>query len=275
MCTTHDTYWQYGDEGALAFPSGVAADSNGCIFVASQINFLHLLTPQGKFYKQIGCNGSEATACHFEFNNSCHIGLTVDAKDRLLVADVNNFHIPRIQIIDNSQANSFKTRARAYGIGYHPGGAIVTCESNFLRIYSEGGKLLKEFRSSPDAHYLDVCISNKGDIFASNSESKAIEVWNVYADKPLRSIDGDFGDYFYLSTDRFGRIFSVDEEKNRMQAFLPDTGKQIACFGSFGTSAKGKFHQPRAVTVTNQDYVVVADRSNHRVQGFHMSEVMR
>jgi sugar lactone lactonase YvrE len=84
--------------------------------------------------------------------------------------------------------------------------------------------------------------------------------WETLAGPPGNEISFPYS----VFSDRLGRIYHVDTNKNRVARVDNMSGSGFVAFGSFGTST-GNFNKPSGIFVDRSDRIYIADTENHRI----------
>jgi PKD repeat protein len=219
-------------DGQFNYPSGVAVDSSGILYVADFENHrIQMFSSTGIFLAKWGTAGT----VDGQFNYPS--GVAVDSSGNVYVADTDNY---RIQMF--SSTGTFLAKWGSYGSGdgrlLYPSGIAVDSSGNV-------------YVADTSNHRIQM-FSSTGTFLAK---------WGSYG-----SGDGQFNYPYGIAVDSSGNVYVADEQNHRIQKFS-STGTFLAKWGASG-SGDGQFNTPRGVAVDSSGNVYIADEQNHRIQMF-------
>lgn len=207
------------------------------------------------------------------------LGLIVDSRDRLIIADAQN---NRIQICDEfGNCRAFGRRGRSPGNFRNPHGVAVDAQdriytvethTNRVQIFSPDGDLLGGFGEwgsclgcfrTPG----DVAIDNLGQILVADEKNYRVQTCTqagiCTAFGTEGALPGEFNWPRAVAVDKEDRIFVADRFNGRVQ--VCNSGGVCSAMGSEGSEV-GQFDGPVELDLDLEGNLVVADRENHRVQ---------
>jgi DNA-binding beta-propeller fold protein YncE len=198
-----------------------------CLLGCGNLLLLASDTLTARHIRSFGEQGQNAGQFNFP------LGMIVDSRDRLIIADAQN---NRIQICDEfGNCQAFGGRGRGPGYFRNPHGVAVDAQD---RIYTVETHTNRVQIFSPD-----------GDLLGGFGEwGSCLGCFNLPGD---------------VAIDNRGRILVADERNYRVQTCTQEG--VCTAFGSKGT-LPGAFNWPRAIVVDKEDRIFVADRFNGRVQ---------
>lgn len=226
-----------GETCFLYYPSAIAFDSSGNLYVANQgsdvtrDDRIIKFSESGEFILSFGGSGENDG----ELFNPC--GMVFDDEDNLYIADSSNH---RIQIFstDGFFVDTFGTR------GLHSG----------------------EFDEP-----VDIAMGKDGKIYVADKNNNRIEKFSrkkVFINSwASRGADqGKFNNPLGIETDKNDYIYIADTDNHRIQK-LDSNGSVLLCFGESGEK-DGQFNRPYDLAVDLNGNIFVADTNNHRIQKF-------
>jgi sugar lactone lactonase YvrE len=274
------SYSGYAGDGGLAvaaelqFPSGVALDPSGNIYIADNGNsLLRKVTTDGIILTIAGIPSSN----NFLPNNSGYSGdagpataaelngpnaVAVDSHGNIYVADVGNDRVRKINSL----------------------GIISTFAGNgTFGSSGDGGSAIAAELYNPTGVAADL-LGNVYIADCSNCRIRRVSpsgIISTIAGNGTKGFSGDSGaataaemnDPFGIAVDISGNIYFSDGDNNRIR-FVNTNGiiSTIAGNGSYGFSGDGgpataaELYAPRGVAVDVNDNVYIADQSNNRIR---------
>lgn len=218
--------------GQLSNPSGVAADSEGDLWVSDTANNrLQVLGAEGEFIRQVGSLGTG----NGQFS-SPH-GVAVDGIGNIWVADTGN---NRIQELDS--------------------------EGKFIRTLGTSGSANGQFKSP-----YDVAVDGSGNVWVADLGNARVQEFGASGQfiRAFGSQGSGNGQFLFLTgiaVDRRGDVWVADLGNNRIQEFTSQ-GAFIRKVGTAG-SGQAQFNGPSDLTFDEDGNIWVVDSSNDRIQGF-------
>ena len=218
------------DDGQFGFPSGIAVDSSGNVFVAGN-NRVQVFDSNGVFLSKWGSFGVDDG----KFINLGGIGETVGS---LFVADSGNHRVQQFGG-DGTHFLTWGTFGEGDGEFSHPQDVAAGGELGNIYVLDTGNNRVQRFEPLRE--------------FVSK--------WGELGDG-----DGQFNEPLGIALDVSGNVYVADTGNHRVQVFS-STGEFLTKWGSEGSS-EGQFSSPRGIAVDASGKVYVADTGNHRVQVF-------
>ena len=259
---TFITAWgSYGSgDGQFLFPVGVAAGSNGDIYVSDgHNNRVQVFTSGGTYLRQ----------WHVPPTNH-DLNIAVDASDNVYVGDNQDFVVYRY--------TSTGTLVTQWAVGAGGGiclavdasGNVYVTANNGVQVFSPSGVLLRGWGTGG---FDGLTVDAAGDVYVVGSDSRiykytnagtAITAWGSIGDG-----DGQFDRPVRVAVGPQGTVYVVDYGNCRVQAFSGD-GAFISRWGSrdLGEHLPGQFADPIGIAVDSNGDIYVADTSNFRIQKF-------
>ena len=254
------------DQARLDFPSGVAVDGAGNLFIADTVNDrIRRVDPAGTITTVAGTgeegfsgDGGPAEQARLDFPR----GVAVDGSGNLFIADRANHRIRRVD----------------------PAGTITTIAGTGERGYSgDGGPADQARLDSP----VGVAVDGAGNLFIADTFNQRIRrvdpagIITTIAGTGGFGFSGDGGpaDQARLAfpvgvaVDGAGNLFIADEGNHRIRRVDPaGTITTIAGTGGFGFSGDGgpadqaRLDSPVGVAVDGAGNLFIADTLNHRIR---------
>lgn len=273
---------QGNGNGQLSFPSGIAIDPAGNLFVSDWANQrIQKFTSSGAYLLQWGSQGTG----NGQFNNPGAIA--VDGDGNVYVSDEAN---NRIQKFSNTGAYLDQWGSQGIGNGQFqlvlgiatdPAGAhgsprVYVADYWLHRIqkFTSTGSYLAQWNALPDGEALWGMTSDPdGNLFVAAEHT-------VYKFTDTGELITQFGqccgpapgEFLYpvaVATNGTGEVFVAERGHHRVQKFT-GMGSYITEWGTEG-SAPGQFQYPTGVAVGPDGTVYIVDSYNHRVQMFGLS----
>ena len=223
-----------GYTGRFSYPTGVAVDNSGNVYVVDTgNNRIQKFDSRGVYLTYWGSPG----AGDGQFDSPR--GVAVDNSGNVYVADTYNH---RIQKFDSSG-----TYLTQWGISW-------TGLNN----------------SGP----LGVAVNSSGNVYVADTYNHRIQKFDSsggYLGQwgSLGTGEGQFSYPRGVAVDNSGNVYVADSNKNRIQKF-DSNGTYLTKWGSFG-AGNGQFDRPEGVAVDSSGNVYVVDSDNHRIQKFDSS----
>ncbi len=218
--------------GQFLFPSGVATDALGNVYVAEQYG--HRIQKFDRLGNVILTWGSFGTG-NGQFD--VPIGIAVDAAGNVYVADYNNHRIQKF-----TSTGAYLTQWGTFGSGNgqfsNPTGVAADAAGN-VYVADYIGNRIQKFTAT------GAYLTQWGSIGTGN---------------------GQFSGPFDVETDPAGNVYVVDTENSRIQKFTA-AGVYLTQWGGYGTG-DGQLNRPGGVAADAVGNLYVADNDNHRIQKF-------
>jgi uncharacterized protein YjiK/fibronectin type 3 domain-containing protein len=221
--------------GQFNYPSGIAVDSTGEVFVTDEENHrVQKFSGRGEYLGQFGELGNLSG----QFNRPA--GIAIDSSGNIYVADQKNHRIQRF----NSHGD-FVIAWGYYGIAngqFNLPVAVAVNSSGDVYVVDQGNQRIQKFH-------------------VTKTSVTSVSTWGSSG-----SGDGEFNSPSGIALDWGGQVYVADTENHRIQKFDED-GNFLLTWGSSGTET-GQFSFPVGVSTDSSGYVYVVDQGNGRVQKF-------
>ena len=243
------------------FPTGVAVDKNGSVYVADQNNNRIRVVFNGKVDLVAG-NGpkghKDGAAAGALFQDPMDVA--VDSAGRVYVADELNH---RIRAIYKGQVSTLA------GDGY-PG--------------SKDGAATSARFSSP----VSVAVDSKGDVYVADQNNHSIRLISGGKVSTLAgtgksgfkngaAASSQFDTPSGIAVDSSGKVYVADQNNERIRLISAGQVTTLAGSGTMGQldggAATAQFDSPIAVAVDNKGKVYVADQNNHCIRVIEKGQV--
>ncbi|MBW8060449.1 MAG: hypothetical protein FVQ78_09035 [Solirubrobacterales bacterium] len=269
--------------GQFSFPSGIAADPEGNVWVAdSENNRVQEFSPsEYKYIRKFGSKGSGDG--QFEFPS----GSAVDPEGNVWVADSENNRVQEFSP-SGEYIRQFGSKGSGNGQFEFPSGTavdpggnvwVVDAFNNRVQEFSPSGEYIRQFGSKGSGNGqfktpISIAIDPEGNIWVTDTYNRRVQEFSPSGEYIRQfgsegSGDGQFKFPSGIAIDPGGNIWVTDRWVNRVQKFSP-TGQYISQFGSEG-SGDGQFEFPAGIAIDTEGNVWVANRWNGRVQKFSPS----
>ena len=272
------TKWGTFGTASSAYPSGVAVDGGGNVYVAdAAINHILKFTSDGVFLTKWGTHGSGDG----QFNNPS--GVAVDSAGNVYVTDRLNHRIQKF-----TSDGVFLTKWGAQGAGdgqfdepvgiaVDSMGNVYVADSENYRVqkFTSDGVFLTKWGGAwcqPFCITEGVAVDSLGDVYVlSRAWGSSIQKFTsdgVFLTKwgTRGSGDGQFIGPRGVAVDSAGNVYVAEFDNNRIQKFTSD-GVFLTKWGTQGVG-DGQFNRPFGITVDSAGDVYVADEENNRIQKF-------
>ena len=264
-------------DGQFDFPSGIAVDGQGKVYVAGHGNHrVQVFDTDGRFLRKWGTQGSGDG--QFE----APLGIAVDGAGNVYVADTENH---RVQMFDDTgrflakwgtQGNTNGEFAFPNAIAVDRSGNVYVAdtENHRVQVFDETGRFLRKW-GTPGAGEgrfdlpSGISVDGKGDVYVADTENHRIQVFDETG-RFLRewgywgSQDGQFLQPRGIAVDKDGDVYVADWGNSRMQVFN-SRGLFIGKWGEQGIG-EGQLFSPWSIAVDLANNFYVADTNNNRVQ---------
>ncbi len=273
--------------GQLAFPRGLASDSEGDTYVADTANErIEVFDSNGDYLRTLGASArgpGELTAPR---------GLATDPTGRLLVSDTIDNRIEAFAPGSDAYSGSWTVAGghsasfgEPAGIGVDPRGSVYVADPGNGRIVHlwGDGTFLSELGGPGDlggaqlsgagsvavspAGTTYVADQNHNRVLVYSAAGSLIAKWGAHeGDGAAGDGQGEFDHPGAVALDGAGNVYVADTNNDRIVKLSPD-GSVLGEWGSRGTG-DGHFREPRGLAVDAAGRVYVLDRENNRVQVF-------
>jgi len=274
------TWGTYGlAPGQFAYPTGVATNALGEVYVADQSNGrIQKFDAKGNFITQWGTAGGG----NGEFDSPQ--GLAADAAGNVYVVDTFNHRIQKF-----TSAGAYLTQWGTNGAGNgqfnYPYGVATDAAGN-VYVADTGNSRIQKFTAagafiatlggpgSGDGQFgspVGLASDDDGNLYVTDTYSNRIQKLSSTGAFITKwgapgSGDGQFSNPRSVTTDAVGNVYVVDHYNHRIQKFGSD-GAYLTQWGGFG-GGNGQFFFPHGVAADAAGNVYVADQNNHRIQKF-------
>lgn len=215
------------------FPTDIATDSSGNVYVAGQTNEIHRFTASGALLSQWGSNGDG----NGEF--AAPRGVATGPDGSVYVADRENHRIQKFSSTGTFITKWGKKGKDGKGELKFPQG-VATDAAGSVYVADTDGERIQKFTSGGDF------LAQWGTRGTGSRQFKSPED---------------------VATDPAGNVYVADTVNHRIQKFTPG-GRLLTKWGKKG-SAAGQFDGPGGVATDAFGNVYIADGGNARIQKFH------
>jgi uncharacterized protein (TIGR03437 family) len=246
---------------SLFFPTAVAVDSAGNLYIADEFNdrirmvsggIITTVVGNGDFLYS-GGDGGSATASAID-----PFGVAVDSAGNLYIADFINYRIRKVT-----------------------GGIITTIAGNGTQGFSgDGGLAIKATLDLPNA----VAVDSAGNVYIADNnlirKVSAAGIITTIAGNGTRGFSGDGGpgtsaeldDAQGVAVDSAGNVYIADTNNNRIRELSGGIittiagNNRIGFDGEGGPATQAALYSPQGVAVDSNGNVYIADTQNVRVR---------
>lgn len=232
------TWGTFGtDPGQFEYPTGVATDNAGDVYVAEQVNNrIQKFSSSGVFEVQWGTFGTGGG----QFNRP--YGVTADNNGFVYVSDADNNRIERFSNT-GAYAGTWGSPGSGNGQFNHPA-LLATDAAGNVYVADYGNDRIQKFTSA-------------GAFLAK---------WGSHG-----TGNGQFIFPTGVAVDANNNVYVTDYNNHRVQEFT-NTGIYLSQFGSFGTGP-GQFNSPAGIATDQDGNVYVSEIGNQRIQKLSSSGV--
>ncbi|MFB3814942.1 MAG: 6-bladed beta-propeller [Terriglobales bacterium] len=262
----------------LKAPYGVAADSEGRIYVADPAN-------RAVFVFDLASRSVEYRGTQPPAQMATPVGVAIDARDRLFVSD-SFFHQITCFDPDGNVLGVFgsevlkrpggiavdSARRRLYVVDAQANQVQVFDSDSFLPIATIGeASTPGEAEEGKFASPTNVAVDSQGHIYVTDTWNHRVQVFDS-AGKFVRAFGkqgvtpGTFLRPKGIAVDRDGHVYVADAEFNNMQ-ILTKEGQPLLAVGAYGVNP-GQFILAAGVSIDGNNRVYVTDQWRGRVQVF-------
>lgn len=285
------------NEEDFRYPSGIAVDAIGNVYVADQFNHrIQKWTPGAKQGVTVaGGRGQGDAADQLDYP----MGVAVDKEGNLYVSDAANQRIQKFAPSNaygitiaggNGRGNKANQFNMPFGICLDAEGNIYVADNYNHRIQkwvpgaNEGITVAggKQAGSKTDQlrYPSSVKVDQSGNLYIADAANDRIQLWMKDAKEGITVAGGKRGagaDQLYFPTDIAindkGDLFIADETNQRIQRWNKGAKQGVTVAGGNGLG-KGmdQLSYPYGLFIDAQDNIYIADQYNHRIQLFRNPE---
>lgn len=257
-------------QGSLNFPSALALDSSGNLYVAdTHNNRIRKVTTDGKMVTVAGCDtpgfygdGKAATLAHLKLP----AGVAMDSSGNLLLADTSNNRIRKVDVgslvpkisteVGQGDAGFVDNRTRLEAQLNSPAGIASDASGNLYIADTYNNRIRKVTPAGVVSTVAGNGSSGSGDEIG---DGRLATEASLYCPQDV-------------AVDRFGYLYIADTSHHRIRRVDPQGRiSTIAGNGMIGNSSDGvaatdaRFRYPKGVAVGTDGTVYVADTVNNRI----------
>jgi sugar lactone lactonase YvrE len=282
------------EDDEFRFPTGIAVDGSGNIYVADQFNHrVQKWVPgasEGITVAGVAGQGDGADQLNYP------MAVAVDAKGNLYVSDAAN---SRIQMFTpgsvigvtvaggNGRGSAARQFNMPFGICLDDAGNIYVADNYNHRIQkwtpgaaagiTVAGGNGKGNAASQLQYPSSVKIDKNGTLFIADAANDRIQAWKNGATTGITVAGGagrgkGMGQLYFptdIAINAAGDLFISDQTNQRIQRWTPGAKAGITVAGGNGQgNAMNQFNYPYGLFLDADDNLYVADQYNHRIQFF-------
>jgi sugar lactone lactonase YvrE len=253
-----------GSAARFAFPTGIAVDSAGNLFVADYYNYsIRKITPGGLVTTFAGLSGSfgsaDGTGSAARFNTPW--GIAIDSTDTLYVADSGNFTIRKITSagVVTTLAGLAGSSGSVDGTGsnarfYNPNGVAIDSVNNIIYVVDTGNHTIRKITAVGDVTTLAGLAGSTGSADGTGIAAR-------------------FNTPYGLAVDYTGSIYVADTWNHTIRFITPAgavstlAGLALSAGSADGTANTARFQNPFGIAIaTSGNVLIVLDSYNHAIR---------
>lgn len=273
--------WQQGPEGSFLYPTGVAVDGTGTVYVVDSQNArVQVFNAHNQALTRYWGTPGDGPAQFFH-----PVAITADKDGAIYVTDTyrvrkfTNTGIP-LAMWGDEQSDKDGKFNQPLGIAVDTNGFVYIADSGNHRIQKltkDGAFVLKwgTFGNSFGQLNLPtgIAVDANGFVYVADSGNHRIQKFTstgsfVQAWGEAGTANGQLNgtEWLGIAIDSAGNILVSDSANQRIQKFTSD-GTFLTVWGSQGT-ANRQFNYPLGIAASSTGDLYIADRYNHRIQRF-------
>jgi len=238
-----------GEEAQFNFPSGIAFDAAGNLYVADGQNHrIRKVTPAGVVSTIAGSTQGFADGAGSEAQFAVpRGGIAFDAAGNLYVADLGNHRIRKIT--PEGMVSTFADDLPGDPMGlYHPSGIAIDVAGNLY--------------VTSDSRILKITPAGEVSIFAGRTSDAGF----------TNGVGGSARFYFPdgIAIDAAGNLYVADTWNNRIRKVTPEGVVSTVAGGAQGfvdgAAAEARFNRPEGIAIDAAGNLYVADTNNNRIR---------
>ncbi len=267
-------------DGQFDFPSGVAVNSSGYVYVTDadpNHNHVQIFTPTGTYVGQWGSwgigDGQFNEPYCVAVNNTGYVYVVDSGNARVQIFTPTGTYVGQwgSQGAGDGQFNAPR------GIAVNSTGYVYVVDTGNARvqIFTPNGSFVGRWGSSGtgDGQFnspFAITVASSGEVYVADSANRRVQVFTsdgTFLRKwgSVGAGDGQFFQPFAITVDSFGYVYVPDGALDRFQIFRSD-GTFLTKWEASG-SGDGQLNYPTGIAVYAEK-IYVADTDNFRVQAF-------
>ncbi len=241
--------------GDIRYPTDVAFDSLGNVYVAKYYDMIEKYGPDGEFITSWGSYGTANGRFDYVYS------LAIDSNDIIYVSDERNDRVQKFNT-NGTYLGRFSVGGDAYGIEIGPADTVyVATSAGRIEKRTSSGTSLQNWSISNVRYLAYDAVTNS--IYLTRPSNNRVERRDLNGNL-LTTINLSWSPWG-IDVDADGNLFVSRNDNGRVYKLSP-TGTQLGMWGSTGGSA-GQFRNPRGIEINPANGSVnVADYGNHRIQ---------
>ncbi len=247
--------------GTTRYPTDVAFDSQGNIYVSIYYDYVEKYSPTGEYITRWGGTTFSGVNGRFDFTYA----IAIDAQDNVYVSDMGNARVQKFDSDGNHLQNFNLLSGNAFGVTVDNSGNVYAVNGNGrIEKFSPSGTRLATSSSSFNniRHITFDPVTNS--IFAARSSSQRVSRFDLNL---------NYQSQFSLSWDPIG----IEADKDGNLIISRSSGHRVYRYTNNGTllntwgnsssgSAADRYNSPRGIGIRADNTPFVADYNNHRIK---------